>query len=156
MLVACIALVVALGGSAYAGVNKATIGTSSLKAQAVTTAKIADGAVTPAKLASRHLNCAPDTIPVGPGCVDTVLQPPAGLNAAISNCAGNGKRLPYVNELIAAHSRGVQLGDPELVADVSVNNGRYGQTVLSADARSAYVETLDTARRYRCVSAPTP
>ncbi|MDX6582540.1 MAG: hypothetical protein QOI10_1724 [Solirubrobacterales bacterium] len=156
MLVACIALVLALGGSAWAAGNKATIGTSALKTGAVTTAKLADGSVTRAKLASKTLSCPPATIAVGPACVEADLHAALGQSAAIAECAAQGRRLPFVNELLAVHSLGIGLGDPELVADDRVGGNRREQSVLTTDGRTAYTETLDTARRYRCVAGPTP
>src|SRR5438067_2477861 len=52
MVVACLALVVALGGSAYAvsALPKNSVGTKQIKNSAVKTAKIKDGAVTNLKI----------------------------------------------------------------------------------------------------------
>ncbi len=54
MVVAIVALVVALGGGAYAAtkIPKKSVGTKQLKGNAVTKVKIADGAVTNAKIAN--------------------------------------------------------------------------------------------------------
>ncbi|HXF30245.1 MAG TPA: hypothetical protein VN522_01905 [Solirubrobacterales bacterium] len=55
MVVAVVALVAALSGSAYAALGKNSVGTRQLKAQAVTVGKIANNAVTSAKVAKNSL-----------------------------------------------------------------------------------------------------
>jgi len=55
MVVAIIALVAALSGSAYAALGKNSIGSRQLKAKAVTSGKIANNAVTSAKVAKNSL-----------------------------------------------------------------------------------------------------
>ena len=52
MVVAVVALVAALSGSAYAALGKNSVGTRQLKAKAVTAGKIANNAVTSAKVAT--------------------------------------------------------------------------------------------------------
>lgn len=55
MIVALIALVAALSGTAYAALGKNSVGTKQLKAKAVTSGKIANNAVTSAKVAKNSL-----------------------------------------------------------------------------------------------------
>ena len=55
MVVAVVALVAALSGSAYAALGKNSVGTRQLKAKAVTAGKIANNAVTSAKVAQNSL-----------------------------------------------------------------------------------------------------
>jgi hypothetical protein len=80
MVVACIALVVALGGTSYATVlqvPKASVGTAQLKTGAVTTKKLAPNAVTAAKVRNGSLLKADfkaGQLPAGP----TGPQGPAG------------------------------------------------------------------------------
>ena len=80
MVVACVALVVALGGTSYATVlqvPKASVGTAQLKTGAVTTKKLAANAVTGAKVRNGSLRKAdfgPGQLPTGP----TGPQGPAG------------------------------------------------------------------------------
>jgi hypothetical protein len=73
MIVACVALFVAMGGTSYAAVTLAanSVGTKQLKSGAVTTAKIKSGAVTPAKVGklpgARVRRTAAVSIPSGGG-----------------------------------------------------------------------------------------
>lgn len=55
MVVAVVALIAALSGSAYAALGKNSVGTRQLKAKAVTAGKIANNAVTSAKVAQNSL-----------------------------------------------------------------------------------------------------
>jgi len=55
MIVAIIALVLALTGTAFAALGKNSVGTRQLKSKAVTTGKIANNAVNAAKVADRSL-----------------------------------------------------------------------------------------------------
>ena len=71
MLVACVALVVALGGVSYAAsvLPKNSVGTAQLKKKAVTGAKLKTGAVTSAKVANSSLLAADfkaGQLPAGP------------------------------------------------------------------------------------------
>lgn len=80
MVVACVALVVALGGTSYATVlqvPRSSVGTAQLKTAAVTTKKIAPNAVTAAKVRNGSLlkaDFGPGQLPAGP----TGPQGPAG------------------------------------------------------------------------------
>jgi hypothetical protein len=55
MVVAVIALIAALSGTAYAALGKNSVGTRQLKAKAVTSGKLANNAVTSAKVAKNSL-----------------------------------------------------------------------------------------------------
>jgi hypothetical protein len=80
LVVACIALAIALGGTGYAtvlNVPRASVGPAQLQRGAVTTPKLATGAVTSAKVANRSLlriDFAGGQLPAGP----TGPQGPAG------------------------------------------------------------------------------
>lgn len=72
MVVACIALLVALGGTSVAAVNQLarnSVGTPQLRNNAVTNPKISNNAITSAKVANRSLlrvDFAPGQLPAGP------------------------------------------------------------------------------------------
>lgn len=151
LVLAVIALVLALAGTTYAGVQlgRNSVGTFQLRNGAVATAKLRNGAVTASKLRG----CAPNAVEIGPACIEVNLRAPKGYSEAVATCAAIGGRLPFISELTALASLGRPLGDPELVGDVSVNGGRFEQTVLFPDGRVATRETIGTARRYRCVTA---
>jgi hypothetical protein len=81
MVVACIALLVALGGTSIAAVNQLvprnSVGTAQIQFGAVTRAKIRNNSITTAKVANRSLvrsDFAPGQLPAGP----TGPQGPAG------------------------------------------------------------------------------
>jgi len=81
MVVACLALLVALGGTSIAAVNQLvprnSVGTAQLRNNAVSTAKLRNSAVTGAKVRNRSLrraDFAPGQLPAGP----TGPQGPAG------------------------------------------------------------------------------
>jgi hypothetical protein len=80
MVVACLALLVALGGTSVAAVGQLgrnTVGTPQLKDAAVTNAKVKNNAINSAKVAARSLlrsDFAPGQLPAGP----TGPQGPAG------------------------------------------------------------------------------
>lgn len=84
MVVACIALLVALGGTSVAAVSQVarnSVGTPQLKDGAVSNAKIKNSAVNSAKVANRSLlraDFAPGQLPAGP----TGPQGPAGAAGA--------------------------------------------------------------------------
>jgi hypothetical protein len=81
MVVACLALLVALGGTSIAAVNQLvprnSVGTAQLRNNAVTTQKVRNNAITGAKVRNRSLlrvDFAPGQLPAGP----TGPQGPAG------------------------------------------------------------------------------
>jgi hypothetical protein len=81
MVVAVIALIAALSGSAYAALGKNSVGTKQLKARAVTSGKIANNAVTSAKVAKNSLTGADINV----GALGTV---PTATNADSAGNAG--------------------------------------------------------------------
>jgi hypothetical protein len=72
MIVACIALLVSLGGTSFAAVSQLarnSVGTAQLRPNAVTNAKLANNAVTSVKVRNRSLlrsDFAPGQLPAGP------------------------------------------------------------------------------------------
>ena len=56
MVMAVIALIAALGGTAWAALGKNSVGTRQIQAKAVTTAKIANGAIIGSKVAPHTLS----------------------------------------------------------------------------------------------------
>lgn len=106
MVVACVALVVALGGTSYATVlqvPRASVGPAQLKTNAVTAKKIAPNAVSAAKVRNGSLlkaDFAPGQLPAGP----TGPQGPAGspgLSAVerIEASSANNSVTPKVAEI---------------------------------------------------------
>jgi hypothetical protein len=150
LIIAFIALLLSLAGTTYAGVQigRNSVGTFQLRDGAVTAAKLREGAVTAAKL-----RCPSSSALIGTGCVELGLRPATTYSQAVATCAAAGGRLPFIAELTAVASLGHPLGNPEMVADVTVNGTRFPQTVLYADGRVAVAETLDTVRSYRCVTS---
>jgi hypothetical protein len=152
LALAFIALLLSLAGTTYAGVQigRGSVGTFQLRNGAVTAAKLRNGAVTAAKLQG----CPANTVAIGPGCVEADPRAPAGYSQAVATCASIGGRLPFISELTALAALGRPLGNPELVADIDVSGTRLRQTVFYSDPSVAIAETIDTPRRYRCVTAP--
>jgi hypothetical protein len=152
LVLAFVALLLSLAGTTYAGVQigRNSVGTFQLRNGAVTSAKLRNGAVTAAKLQG----CPANTVAIGPGCVEADPRAPAGYSQAVTTCASIGGRLPFISELTALAAVGRPIGNPELVADVAVSGSRFQQTVFYSDGRTAVPETLDTPRRFRCVTSP--
>ena len=143
LLIAIVAVILSLAGTAYAGVElgRSSVGTFQLKNGSVTTAKLRDDAVTAAKAAG----CPSNTVAIGPGCVEAGLRPAAGYSAAVSTCASVGGRLPLVAELDGILALGKPLGDPELVAD---------QVVPAAAGKTSWWSTRTGGRRLKSRSTP--
>jgi hypothetical protein len=97
MIVAVIALIFALSGTAYAALGKNSVGSRQLKAKSVTTGKIANNAVTAAKVADGSLTGQDINI----GALGTV---PSATNAAHASNAdtvsGHGASCPAATTLI--------------------------------------------------------
>jgi hypothetical protein len=81
MVVAVVALVAALSGTAYAALGKNSVGSRQLKAKAVTSGKIANNAVTGAKVAKKSLTGADIN-------VDALGTVPSATSAAGAGNAG--------------------------------------------------------------------
>ena len=146
MVLSVVAVVLAMCGTTYAGVQfgRNSVGTSQLR----------DGSVTRAKLRGSAVRCPANTVAIGPGCVETTTRAPEGYRAAVATCAALDRRLPFITELIALHARGHRLGNPELVADFNFNQPRYSQNVLFANAVTVGTDVSGTLRHFRCVAAP--
>jgi hypothetical protein len=104
LVIACLALAVALGGTGYAAVLKLppnSVGTAQLKARSVTNAKLADNAVTARKVKNRSLlrvDFAPGQLPAGPQGPQGPAGPPGlvGLqrvDVTTSSSSANSKSL---------------------------------------------------------------
>ena len=113
MLVACLALLVALGGTGVAAVSQVardSVGTAQLKANAVTTPKIRNNAVNSEKVRNRSLlaiDFARGQIPVGPaGPVGAAG--PAGAAGATGPAGPQGRWAHVLGTgVIAAQSSGI-------------------------------------------------
>lgn len=84
MVVAIIALVLALCGSAFAAIAKNAVGTRQLKGKSVTTGKIADNAVNSAKVADHSLTGADINV----GALGTVPSATSAATASNANTVG--------------------------------------------------------------------
>ena len=112
MIVACLALLVALGGTSVAAVSQLgrnTVGTQQLINGAVTNPKIRGNAVNSAKVANRSLlrvDFAPGQLPAGP----TGPQGPAGAAGAAGAAGVAGKA--GVIGAVTLRSQSVSVADP--------------------------------------------
>lgn len=84
MVVAVIALVCALTGTAYAALGKNSVGSRQIKAKSVTTGKIANNAVNGAKIANGSLSAEDINV----GALGTVPSAANAANAANANTVG--------------------------------------------------------------------
>ena len=118
MIVACLALLVALGGTSVAAVSQLarnSVGTPQLRDGAVTNAKVRNNAINSAKVASRSLlrsDFAPGQLPAGPVGPQGPAGPagaagPAGPAGAISAVT---VRTNFVNVVDAAHDGNFNTG----------------------------------------------
>jgi len=114
MIVACVALLVALGGTSFAAatqLGRNSVGTLQLKNGAVTNPKIRNNAVNSAKVANRSLlrvDFAPGQLPAGP----TGPQGPAG-PAGPAGAAGAAGPAGVIGA-ITVRPQSVQIVDPPL------------------------------------------
>src|ERR1700742_2643163 len=84
MVVAIVALIAALSGSAYAALGKNSVGTRQLKAKSVTSGKIANNAITSAKVAENSLTGADINL----SALGTVPNSVNSTNSGNSNTVG--------------------------------------------------------------------
>jgi len=158
MVVACVALFVALGGTTVAASRLArdSVGAAQIRAGAVRTAELRDGAVTGDKVANRSLTgadidvarlgkvpsagnadtvkghrvgCPAGTRPAVGVCVETSLRAPLGLLDAVAACAQAGRGLPTTSQLLGLRAIGIPIADPELTAETAA--GSAGTTPLA-------------------------
>ncbi len=126
MVVACVALLVALGGTSMAAatqIARNSVGTSQLKDSAVTNAKVKNNAINSAKVAARSLlrsDFAPGQLPAGP----TGPQGPAG-PAGPAGAAG-AAGAPGVIGAITVRSQSVS------IPGGSAENGAYNTGEVQA------------------------
>ena len=170
MAVAVVALFVALGGSAVAGIQLArnsvgstqiragAVGSSELRSNAVTGSKVLDGSLSAADIrgavaAATTAQCPSGTSPLAAGCVENALRAPATLANAVRTCGAAGRRLPTVSELLSAAAGGLALGDPELAGDASADDAGK-QWIVYANATTVTQEISTAARPFRCVGLP--
>jgi hypothetical protein len=180
MAVALLALFVALGGSAVAGIEltRNSVGNEQIRAGSVTTTKLRNGAVTGAKVANGSLsgadvtgpvtsagsasiagsantvNCPGGTLPTIGLCAESGLRAPLALADALKACGDVNRRLPTIDELVALAAAGTDLGDPELSGEVSSGSPITGQTVVYADGTTVAGESSKNLRAFRCVTLP--
>jgi len=159
MVVACIALIVALGGSAYA-LKKNSVGTKQLKKGAVTTKKIKNGAVTNAKLGSGAVTsaklpgCPSGTTLIRNDCWETTAHPADNLYDASKDCADRGGRVPMAGELLGVRDEpGIDLGSngsmtANWAAELVHNEA---STIDDTGANSLNLPANTTDRPYRCI-----
>lgn len=91
LVVACIALLVALGGTSIAAVNalpKNSVGTAQLKKDAVVSSKVKDGTLKAADFASGQLQAGPAGPPGPPGAAGAAGPPGPGARWALVNASG--------------------------------------------------------------------
>ena len=123
MIVACIALLVALGGTSVAAVSQLarnSVGTPQLRDSAVTNPKIRNNAINSAKVAARSLlrsDFAPGQLPAGP----VGPQGPAGPTGAAGAAGPAG-----VVGAITVRSNSVSIADTG-IGDGTHNTGRVRQ-----------------------------
>jgi hypothetical protein len=132
MVVAIIALVLALCGSAFAALGKNSIGTRQLKSKAVTTGKIANNAVNATKVADHSLTGADINI----GALGTVPRATSADTAGnASTVGGHSASCPGSTVLLRGicfdSSPGPLAGSVQAAADACAAKGGYLPTPLA-------------------------
>jgi len=126
LVIACLALLVALGGTSVAAVSQLSrnsVGTAQLRNSAVTNPKIRNNAVTSAKVANRSLlrsDFAPGQLPAGP----TGPQGPAGAAGPAGPAGAAGARGTIGTVVVRNQSASV--------TDAVDNNQVYGTAEVQA------------------------
>jgi len=135
LVIACLALAVALGGTSYAtvlNVPRNSVGPAQLRAAAVTTKKIATGAVTSAKVRNRSLlrtDFAPGQLPAGPP------GPPGPAGAAGAPGLSGVERVEVTSAANSTSTRAASLGCPSgkrLIGGGARLNGGLPQVALQS------------------------
>lgn len=133
LVLSFVALLVALGGTAYAGVTlgKNSVGSSQLKANAVTTSKIKNGAVTTAKLKNHavtasKINTTGLTVPnaLHAGSADTATD---AINATNATNATNAATVTGQGTLASGHT------------EIGIIGGRFQNGTVAPSAMAATV-----------------
>jgi hypothetical protein len=131
MVVAILALILALTGSAFAALAKNSVGTRQLKSKSVTTGKIAKNAVNSSKVADHSLTG--QDINVGAlGTVPHATSADAASNASAVN--GHGASCPAGSTLLRGicfdSSPGPLIGSVSAAADACASKGGWLPTPL--------------------------
>jgi hypothetical protein len=176
-LVAYVSLFLSLGGTTYAATNIApgSIGTKQLHDGAVTTSKLAPGAVAPNAIRATNahhatnadqlggspasdykLHCADGMLRAADLCADFNARAPADLATALSTCALAQMRLPNPGELAVVFNN---LGAPQVSQWVasyySTGTGLSGDMLSNSSSRhiSLGFTTVGSSVPYRCVTS---
>jgi hypothetical protein len=131
MVVAIIALVLALCGSAFAALGKNSVGTRQLKSKSVTTGKIANNAVNSAKVADHSLSGQDINV----GALGTVPHASSADSAANAGAVGgHGASCPAGATLLRGicfdSSPGPLVGSVQAAADACAGRGGWLPTPL--------------------------
>ncbi len=131
MVVALLALVLALTGTAYAALGKNSVGTRQLKAQAVTTGKIANSAVNGAKVADGSLTGSDINI----GALGTVPNATNAASAGNANTVGGHSAACPANATLIRgvcfdSSAGPEVANVKAAADACAAKGGWLPTPL--------------------------
>jgi hypothetical protein len=174
MVVAVIALILSLGGAAYAGVKigKGAVGAKQLKGNAVTTDKIQNGAVTAAKVQDGAIGsakiadggvstadlpgCAPGTQLVDGLCLDTAARTADDWVAANTACGQAGGRLPGPGHLISMRGEpGIDLGATGSTANwadsLYEDSGTFEVVAISDTGAREELGPASPDRPFRCI-----
>jgi hypothetical protein len=152
MIVACIALIVAVGGSAYAATKIGTkqlkngaVSTKKLKNNAVKEPKIGGGAVTSAKIKDGTIatidvaGCKAGTELVNGSCFDSSPRPAATWFEATDACGAAGGSLPTVSEILATRNHpGFDLGV------LGMQSSHWGSDVFDDAGTTKVLSVSDT------------
>jgi hypothetical protein len=132
MVVAIIALILALTGTAFAALGKNSVGTRQLKSKAVTTGKIANNAVNAAKVADHSLTGAEINI----GALGTVPKATSADSAGnAGTVGGHSAACPAATVLLRGvcfdSSPSPQVGSVQQAADACAAKGGYLPTPMA-------------------------
>lgn len=110
------------------------------------------GGVTAAAL---KIKCPAGTTPFADVCFETTTRADAGLQTAMENCAGVGRRLPTPGELWAfAQQPGITVGVGEQ-SDNVFQNGSTREAYIVSPGGDGFSTLTTFPRPYRCVAPPT-
>ena len=132
MVVAIIALFIALGGSAFAAIQKNAVGTRQLRSKAVTTGKIANNAINGAKVANGSLSGQDINL----GALGTVPRATSADTAANANTLGGHSAVCPANAILLRGTcfdgaPGPLLGGLQAAADACAAKGGYLPTPMA-------------------------